>query len=227
MENISKIVLSLNGGKRIGYVLDIAIDFDALEKVGYYVVDEESESVFLLKDADIVEKKFDYVVIDNEQTLEFCVVLPKSLIGRQVVSQNGQDFGRVKSLKFYRKKLSKIVTDKCEVLARFVKCFGEDFVLLGFGRKVLRNKRQSFKNFVVEGTQSVVIMEKEKQALVKPEKICLSTEFYVGKVCVEDVFGYNNERIVSRGEKISKSIVEKAKQHNCINQLFFSLQREK
>ena len=57
----------------------------------------------------------------------------------------------------------------------------------------------------------------------KPEKVSLSSKFYVGKCACDDVFGYNNERIVKREEKVTKSIFENAKKHNKLNELFFVL----
>ena len=72
---------------------------------------------------------------------------------------------------------------------------------------------------------NVVEIQNKAVVVSKPEKINLSTAFYVGKMSNEDILGYNNERIVSKGEIVSKAIVEKAKKHNKLNQLFFALKR--
>ena len=53
MENISKIVLTLDG-QMIGYILDVAFDELTLKKIGYYVVDEETEGELFLKLEDVV-----------------------------------------------------------------------------------------------------------------------------------------------------------------------------
>ena len=58
MDNISKIVLSQTSGEVVGYILDIAIDFQEFVIKGYYVVDEEdAESVLSIVAESIVEYK--------------------------------------------------------------------------------------------------------------------------------------------------------------------------
>lgn len=227
MENISKIVVCLETGKKVGYVLDVALDLQALRKIGYYVVDEESEGVFLLKDENLREKGVDALLIDNVATLEFCAAPPKSLLGKKVLSQKGEDFGHVEKFCFFRKKLAKIITDKCEILARFISLVGEDVLFVSFGRKRIAKKSIAplAEKEEMEDA-SVRILNLPKTTLEKPEKVSLSMQYYLGKVCDEDVFGQNNERVAAKGEKITKAVFEKAKKHNRINQLFFSIKRE-
>ena len=225
MENISKCVICLSDGKRIGYVLDVALDFDNMQRIGYYVVDEESEEIFLLKNEDIIEKKFELLVISDEQKLEFCSMQNKGLLGKEVVSTCGQSFGQVEAIEFVGKKIGKIIAGRGEILPKFIQKVSDDFVLVCFEKRMKRKKKDISVFERGRGGGSVKIMQVEKQEVFKPQTISLSPDFYVGKVCDQDIIGYNNEKIVSKGEPISKLIVEKAKRHNRINQLFFSLKR--
>ena len=66
---------------------------------------------------------------------------------------------------------------------------------------------------------------REKVPVSAPEKISLSAKYYVGKICTQDILGYNNEKIVGKGEVVTKSVVEKAKKHNKLNHLFFAVKK--
>lgn len=226
MENISKCILCLSDAKKVGYVLNLALDFDNMCRVGYYVVDEESEEVFLLRSENIVEQSFDSLVVEDVKKLEFCYSQNSELIGKETVSTSGLSLGRVEKVEFVGKKILKIVTGKAEILSKYIQKVSNDCVLVCCENKRKRKKRGNENFQSLHAKKSVVkIMQEERRGGFKPEKISLSADFYVGKVCEQDVVGYNNERIVSRGELISRAMVEKAKQHNRINQLFFSLKR--
>ena len=203
VDNISKIVLSQTSGEVVGYILDIAIDFQEFVIKGYYVVDEETESELFLKKEDVVVASDFVIMIEDVSKLEFSSNRPKSLIGRFVFDDRGVFLGKIVSLKFHKSKLEKILTDKCEILTRHTQSKREFPKLQGGG----------------------LVQIQSSQGLIMPEKVTLSSSFYVGKVVGEDIFGYNNERIISKGETISKNVVAKAKKHNRLNQLFFAIKR--
>ena len=217
MENISKMVVAQNGGKKIGYVLDVALD-ENMQKVGYYVVDEESEGEFLVRRESLVAVSDEIVLIGDVSNLEF-VAERKSLLGKRVLSDDCQDLGIVKNLVFFGKKCTKLVTEKGEIMAKNVR--SEDFVFVSFKRK--KTARKTFDFPRAENDTIVQIQDFQKN--VSPETVRLSSSFYVGRVCTQDIFGYNNEKIVLSGEVVTRAIVEKAKKHNKLNQLFFALKR--
>ena len=69
--------------------------------------------------------------------------------------------------------------------------------------------------------EMILVGSGEKDILAK---ISLAFNFYSGKVSKMDIFGYNNERIVSKGSAISRAIFENVKKHNKLNELFFAIQ---
>lgn len=221
MENISKIVLSKNEGSFVGYVLDIAIDFQSLVIKGYYVVDEETEGEMFLKKEDIVAISEFVVLIEDVTKLEYLTNRPKSLIGKSVFDERGVYFGKIEDIKYHKYKLEKFITDKCEILVKHIKSVGDDVVMVEFKKN---RKKHQLKKFPRLDSENLVQIQ-SSPTITAPEKITLSSSFYVGKVVVEDIFGYNNERIISKGETISKNVVAKAKKHNRLNQLFFAIKR--
>ena len=53
MDSISKQVISVDDKKVVGYVLKPWIDFSTLKKVGYIIVEDESEQEYFLKNDNI------------------------------------------------------------------------------------------------------------------------------------------------------------------------------
>lgn len=212
MENISKQVL-LSNGKIFGYILDVALE--NFNKIGYYVADRDFESEFLIKNEDILKISEKFVLV-QEDKFEFIAEKPSSLIGKEVLDENCESLGFIKNLEFKNNKCLKIITDCCEILPRQVKSFKEDVVFISLKRKISKKTAPSFPKIEVDVPVKI-------QA--QPEKIVLSPKFYLGKISTENIFGYNNEKIVLKNEVITKSVIEKAKLHNKLNQLFFAIKR--
>lgn len=225
MENISKIVLTLDGQK-IGYILDVAFDELTLKKIGYYVVDEETEGELFLKLEDVISISDVAVVVEDVLSFEFVQKRENFLMGKLVFDDKANCYGRVQKLCFNKNKCEKICTTQCEILTKYIKTIGKDFVLLQFSKKKKQKHKDVFLDINTKLPNDNVVEIQNKAVVVsKPEKINLSTAFYVGKMSNEDILGYNNERIVSKGEIVSKAIVDRAKKHNKLNQLFFALKR--
>lgn len=215
MENISKIVISKNDGVVLGYVLDIVLT--NFQKVGYVVVEEETENEYILNCKDISSISDKFILIEDVGVLEFSSTREPSILGLEVMDENGFSFGQVQCLKFQKNKLEKIITKNCEISTKFIKKIGKNVIFLNFKRKKRRILQKSF--------PKVNNLEIDVKIQKSPEKINLSANFFVGKICLQDVFGYNNERIASKGMSITKAIVDKAKQHDKLNQLFFAIKR--
>ena len=217
MENISKIVVVREDARVLGYVLNIVLD--NLVKTGYVVVDEETEGEYLLRNEDIVSVSSSHIVIDSVSNLEFLTNSNESILGFDVVDENGISFGNVCDIKFSKNKCEKIITKNCEILAKFIKKIGKNCIFLNFNKK----NKQKYNSKQINKNDNILV---KIQNVAFPEKVSLSNSFYIGKVCLKDIVGYNNERIVSAGEVVSKAIVEKARRHDKLNQLYFALKRE-
>lgn len=223
MENISKIVIAQDTGKRIGYILDVVIDYeDSYKMIGYYIVDEETEGEFFLKKENISAVGQDYIFIETVGILEFVLTRKESLIGKYVVGDKCEDLGLITNTIYVKEKLERLITDKCEIMAKFIREIGEDFVFVSSKKKSIKKSLNIFPRSETE----IKVITQENPQVSLPQKITLSANFYVGKYSTQDIFGYNNERIVAKGEKISRAIFENAKKHNKLNQLFFAVDRQ-
>ena len=216
MENISKSVISLQEKKEIGYVLKPYIDFNAKTKLGYIIVDSESEQEYFVRN-EFIKKISDCMLIESSTIIE--PVNFQEILRKKVVSISGEDFGRIKNFVFEGKKLKKIIADKGEINARFVESSGDDVVVVSF-----KKKKKVFPRFKNE-TMKVEVQEGSMVEL--PEKISLASSNFLGKVATKTLIGMNNEIIIKEGQKVNKQIYEKAKRHNKLNQLFFISKAEK
>lgn len=216
MNNISKTVIIKENAKRFGYILDVALDTDNFELNGYYVVEEETENEFFVAIKEIVILQ-DCAFVQDVSKLQFVVNKTDSLMFKKVLSNSGIDLGEVIDLVFYKRRCKKLITSKCEIKTNSVGKVG-DVILLG-----KKNKMPKTSKFLKTDVDTQVEVMQERPKL--PEKISLSTNYYLGKISGQDIFGYNNERLVSRGEKITKPILDRVKKHNRLNQLFFALKK--
>lgn len=219
MENISKIVVSKNDGRRVGFILDIAVG-ENMQKLGYYVVDEESEGEFLLPCENVLWAG-NLVLIEDVSVLQFSSERTLSVLGKEILDDEGYNLGKVVDIVFQNKKCIKFVTPVCEIMAKFVRKIGKDYILVSFKRK----KVAKVKNVFPRTDDNIVVQIQNFQNAVEPERVRLSSSFYIGKVCTQDIFGYNNEKIALSGDIITRATVEKAKRHNKLNQLFFAIKR--
>ncbi len=222
MENISKTVVSQDEGRKIGYVLDIAIG-ENLQKTGYYVVDEESEGEFFVSTENIVGSSSQFLLVKDMSSLEF-VSERKSLLGKILLDDFYQNLGVVRKILFKGKRCVKVVTERCEISPKNLQ-IGTDFAFVSFKRKTAKHFSKNFPKADENSIVKIQDFQPQEFSVNTPETIRLSSGFYVGRVSTQDIFGYNNEKIVLSGEVITRAVVEKAKRHNKLNQLFFAIKR--
>ena len=220
MDYLAKKVVELESGKQIGFVLDYAIDFQKFCLKGFYVVDEETQGEYLLKLEDI-QSVGDVVLILDVTKIEFVPAREKNLIGKEVLSEQGFSLGFVDMLIFDKSKLKSVCTQICEIPIKIIDFVGEDCLFLK-GRRKTRKIKNVFSPILEEPKVVAMLNVNEK---ITPEKVNLSFSYFAGKLATCDVFGYNNERIVLKNEKITKIIFENAKKHNKLNELFFALKK--
>lgn len=216
MKNISKRVVALDTVKIVGYILDVCIDETIMCKVGYYVVEEESESEFLIVNEDIVAIGENTIFIESQEKLQFIMEKKNSLLGKLVFDFLGNEYGIVENLVFEKNRLVKVSTQKCEVMSKFLNKVGDDCLLVSTKKKRFGDAK---KIFTKQNFDTLVRIQ--GNGISVPQKINLSSNYYIGKVAKCDVFGFNNERVVSKGDKITKTIFENVKKHNKLNELFF------
>ena len=205
MENIAKQVVSVEEKKCVGYVLKPYIDFKNFKKSGYIIVDEETEQEYFVN-MDFVKTSANYLLIESEKNLELCGESEE--LRKKVISDTGEDFGRISNFVFSGKTLKKVITDKCEVGTRNIVDSGDDVLFVSFKRK-----KRKFPRFEKE--------DMKVEIMTLPPVINLTPSHYLGKTATKTLLGMNSELIVKEGDKVTKQIFDKAKRHNKINELFF------
>ena len=232
---ISKQVVSLSQGRKIGYILDAVFDEEARRLLGFIVIDEESENDMFLPIKKI-KGKGDAVTVESQQCCEILLnEKENSLLGKNVLDEYGVSYGKVKEVGCALSVVKKIWTEKAEIFPSMIRSVGKDFVVLGKRKK--DNKRPTFKDITKEKLPSVFIQNEANlisenrfvagcsaviSAPEMPARIVANSLSVIGKKAVVDIFGYNNEIIIKKGEKISKNIINKAIKHNKLNFLIFN-----
>ena len=225
MDSFAKIVITKNEGRRIGYVIDRVFDFSNFILIGYYVADDETEGEYFLSCESVIQESDELVIIEDVVVLQFVSEKRASIIGKMVVDELANNYGVVKNIILKKNKIEKIITNKCEICKKNIKKIGFDVIFIGFYKKNKEKRKIKIFDNKDEFLDIPVPVQIQKHSVV-PEKVNLSTECYLGKVVLKDVFGYNNERIVSKGSVVSKNIFMKAKKHNKLNELFFAIKSE-
>lgn len=220
VKNVSKIVVELATGKKIGYVLDVCIDWSLCKRVGWVVVDDESENEFFVSCEDVKVETQNFVFVEKVESLQFDFDKFDNVIGKIVFDENLQNLGKIETIEFDNNKCIKFVTDCAEVLCKHLKFVGEDFVFVDLRK---RKKIKSLSTISKKDESAILVVAQQRQVVSVPGVVNLSENNYLGKICVKDVIGYNNERVVCCGQKITKEILENVKKHNKLNQLFFSI----
>lgn len=221
MDNVAKKIVCLDSGKIFGYVLAPAFDFELLEHTGYYVVEQDTEVEFFLKNENISKIAQDFVVIEKENNLQFYDFPREQLFGKSVVDCDGRFYGVVQKIYLQKNKIVKLATDRCEICRKNIKCVKQDVVVASFASR--RKKIVNIEN--VEQLKNIEVKIQKTLQNCIPGKANLSMDFCLGKTILEDVIGLNHERIANSGEKVTKAILQRAKKHNKTNELFFAVEK--
>jgi len=221
----AKVVITKNDGCRVGYVIDRVFDFDNLVLSGYYVADDETEGEYFLSTENVLQEADEIMIVEDVSVLQFVSEKRRNVIGKMVIDESANFYGFVENIILKKNKIEKIITNKCEIYKKNIKKIGFDAIFIGFYKKNKEKRKLNVFENKSEFLSMPVSVQSQKFSMV-PEKISLATEYYLGKVALKDVFGYNNERIVSKGAVVSKNVFIKAKKHNKLNELFFAIKNK-
>ena len=226
----------MSQGNVVGYVLNLVLDEDVKNFLGCEIVDDESENSFFLNQKNIIAVGDDCVMIDDSANLELGFFSSSNNpIGKKIYDQKGIYFGRVIEVETKGKIVKKIITNKCEILPKYIKKVGEDFILFSKEENNKKQKKQNnFLNIKIDeklneklpkiiSMNSLQIQENKQinsnEKNQKQLRQFFNSNSLVGKIVTEDLFGLNNELIARKNEIINKKIIDSAKLHNKLNLL--------
>ena len=232
---VSKNVLSLSEGDKIGYVLNLVFDERLTTFEGCEIVADESENSFFLSYKDFVAVGDDCVLVDDSSCLQLGFFSQNTNpIGKKIYDKFGVYYGSVEDVEIKGKSVKKIITNKCEVLPKFIRKIGDDFILFSLEKNNKKIKRNKFSDIKIneklsEKLPKIISVQEIKNQENKELNSSLINQnqlrqFYnanslVGKVLIQDLFGFNNELIARKNEVVNKKIIEDAKKHNKFNLL--------
>ncbi len=224
---ISKKVISIENGCVVGYVLDIIYDDDFKKIEKFVIVDDESEKTFSIIYDDIKSKNNECLMIENNNLLQLYFSENFSNpIGKSVFNKEGLFLGNVEDVLFCGKLIKKIITNKCEIPVKFIFKVGKDCII--YGKRSKNTIRYDFKSknnlpkvFIEQINNNNFYDLNKSKEIEKPIKLIANEKILIGREAKADIFGYNNEIIIKKYEKITQNVIYKAKIHNKLNLLFF------
>ena len=224
-EIVAKNVLCLEVGQVVGYVLKVVFDSDELSVAGIVVVDNESEQEFFV-DSKNFKICQDVVIIKNIVSMQNISCQSQHLIGLNVYSDDGVDFGKIKEIYLKNNKIFKIKTSKCEFLPKNIQKIGENCLIFGNKKKKVKvlfelKSRPIPKVMIQENKKEIKSLNQEEVFFdgEKPMREYANLNSIIGKVVTQNILGLNNELVARKGDKINKNIISKAKMHNKLNLL--------
>lgn len=226
-EIIGKQVFVIYDAKFLGTVHDVAFDDQYKKVLGFYFFDQD-ENEYYLKTQNIFGLE-DYVTIKNSTKIANDFLLDKHLspLGKQVVGISGQDYDLLSDIEIDKNYMVKnFITSKysfnADEIMHISNCIlvGQNFKMQNFRPHKTKQKTEQLTNLTV----SIMKMEEPKsQIMLMPPKITVNSDILLGKHLSKDIFGKNSELILKQNQTITPKQVMIAKQHDKLNELFYSV----
>lgn len=226
---IGKQVFDIFSGEIIGTIHDANFNFNYTKLLGIYFFDNE-ENEYYIKRQNIYSIK-DFLTIKNNTKVSQNFVLSENLspLGKNIVSVFGDDYGTLCDIEFDDKfnitnfvstKNKKIEPQKIISISKSM-IVGFEIKMCSFRpRKKVQIATQNLNNLAV----SIMKIEDTQQTNQKlmPSKITVNSDVLVGKKLSKDIYGKNNELILKQNQVLSLKNIMLAKQHDKLNELFYS-----
>lgn len=230
---ISKKVISLEEGQRLGYIINAIFDEDLKRFLGLVVVDDESEQAFVVEYQKIKSFSEDCVVVPSLLDLKLYIEEEtNSPICKLVYDSAGLQLGRVCDVYLQGSVVRKIVTDKCEFLPRYIRKSGKNYIIFGTksrkakspAKEIFENADKNLPNVFIQNVSQKVSPNLENTnnfSQTKPYRIFANQSSILGRTMQSDLYGFNNEIIAKKYDIINQNIVNRAKRHNKLNLLLY------
>ena len=223
-EIIGKQVFDIYSANFLGTVHDANFDKNFTKVVGLYFFDQE-ENEYYIK-AQNIYAVFDFVTIKNLSKISHAYTPQNSLLplGKKIVDITGKDLGNVCDLELDANfQIVSFVSDKQKIEPAKIMQIGT-FVVVG-DKKIWQFCPKNKKILPELASIKVSVMKMESQTTPKlmPNKVTISSDILLGKKLSKDIIGKNNELILKQNQIISQKHILLAKQHDKLNELFYSV----
>ena len=225
---IGKQVFCVYDANIVGTIHDVVFDEKYKKILGIYFFDQD-ENEFYIKKQNIFAIS-DFVTIKNTNSISTNIVLDKPLspLGKLIVGTNGENFGNITDIEIddnfsvtnFETNQNKQVLPTQVIFAMKNFVCGENAHIASFRPKT-HKIQNSLQNLTVK-IMEIPKIEEQKQRLM-PTKITVNSDILLGKRLSKDIIGKNNEMILKQNQVLSAKHILIAKQHDKLNELFYSV----
>lgn len=209
----SLVVLSLYEGELLGKVDKLYFDKKLKKLCGVELVGDDGEKL-MLPTKNIYNIGKNAITVKNNQAVSFSqgdnMFFPAP-INSKVYSLKGEYFGCVKELYFDDKYLTKkVVLDSgFELDVSEITSIGRNVIVFSKENKNInlklnpQKKPKNLKTQIVQLATSLPLTEEANKEEQKEISI-QNTDFLIGRICVKDIFNFNNELLIKAHSVINK-----------------------
>lgn len=220
---IGKQVFDIYNSKIWGTINEAVFDERFKKILGFYFFDEE-ENEYYIKTQNIYSV-LDFVTIKNSTKIsnDYMLNKPLSPLGKKIIGTDGKDYGVLNNLELDDKyNILEFVSNKeCIKIDKIISV--SSCIVVG-EINLCKFKPKNKKTFLNDLTISVMKMdEPETNFKLMPSKITVNSDILIGKKLSKDIIGKNNELILKQNQTITPKQVILAKQHEKLNELFYSV----
>ncbi len=227
-EIIGKQVFDIYNANIIGTIHDACFDEKYKKVLGFYFFDQD-ENEFYLKNSNIYSNS-DYITVKNSSKVssDFSLVNPLSPIGKNVVGVSGKDYGTLSDVEFDEKyNITNFVTN--------IKSFSPTEILQISSNMVIGDEKVKLNSFKPKTVKSAINLDNLTVTMMRlpdedtqvqklmPKKLTVNSDILIGKKLTKDIIGKNNELILKQNQTITAKQLIVAKQHDKLNELFYSV----
>lgn len=227
---IAKKVFLQTDGSYLGYVLSPCFDENFCKLVGFCVDDEDEGDKFLpYEDIKLIGQDCIFV---TKSLQTFAFDQNANPLGKQIFDNKGCSLGFVRDVIIFGRQVKTIITENCEIPAKFVHFIGKNCIILNVKpqkniflelRASLSSDQPKVKvqspsiNSARIGSSAVLSSQ-----VANPARVTLNPISLLNKYATEDIFGLNNELIIKKGQQINQAKIDKAKKHGKLNLLIIN-----
>ena len=223
---IGKQVFVIYDTNFLGTVNDVAFDIKYNKILGVYFFDQD-ENEYYIKTQNIFAID-DYITIKNTNKIshEFLLDKPLSPLGKSIVNVFGKNYGIVSDVEFDEKyKITSFISNNEHIISPNQILLISKNIVVGENLKIssFRGKNKVKETTLENLTVNVMKMPQNKPQKLMPSKITVNSDILIGKKLSKDIIGKNNELILKQNQILTAKQVILAKQHDKLNELFYSV----
>lgn len=221
-EIISKQVISLYDAKIVGTIENIILNDNFSKIKSYIIYSDNTGEKKELNIKDIYSFSDDNFVIKNSEKLKDILILESfnNPINKEVVDTNGVNLGKINEIEINDNKIEFLsLNNGQKIEPKNIISTGEIIVVNLSENNIKKSHFAPKKNKIINLNEIKVKIQKKPIEIIPPR---VSATSLVGKQAPKTVIGFNNELIVKKGQFITDRIIDRAKFHGKLAELFGS-----